>query len=465
VDAALVPERAALVRLSLGPEDHDPVRLWRDAIAAARGAGLPGFGRDAEAILAAGPGALEGAVLPLLVAELAPREPAPLLVVEGAPSRAAAATLERFAALGGRLELRPGPAAVAPPPDPRMVAASWESALRRGERLTVLAWMDALGDEPDLWLASFWAALERGDDATAAARLAGADAAAVPPAVRARGLLLHAHDALRRGDLEALARRLARAARHDPQDGFWHTFDALLHAQEAFWRNRPRVAHRHFARAAGLAAIHGDRFAMTAATGYLAILAAEGGDEHAARRRLDRLEDLRDDDPAAGEHPVAVAGVLAEGRLLELAGALESAAAPLRRAIALAARGGSPFERAEPRLRLAAVHRACHRPEEAEPLEREARAILGAAPDHGRLAGLAAAVAPAAGGARDAALLTPSERSILRLLPSGLSQREIGAELFLSVNTVKTHCRNIYVKLHAGSREEAVARAHERGLL
>jgi LuxR family maltose regulon positive regulatory protein len=62
-------------------------------------------------------------------------------------------------------------------------------------------------------------------------------------------------------------------------------------------------------------------------------------------------------------------------------------------------------------------------------------------------------------------VLSPSERAVLRMLPSGLSQREIGAELFLSVNTVKTHCRNIYTKLHAGSREQAVARAHDLGLL
>jgi LuxR family maltose regulon positive regulatory protein len=479
MDAALVPERGAtaFVRLSLGPEDHDPVRLWRGAIAAVRAVAGPGFGRDAEAILAAGPAALQDVVLPLLVAELALREPVPALVVEGTPpSPAAAASLERFAALGGRLEVRPGSVATARAPDAATVAASWEAALRRGERATVLAGTDALGDDPRLWPAALWAALERGDDAAVAARMAGADAPGVPSDARARGLLLHAGDALRRGDLDALAHRLARAARHDPQDGFWHAFDALLRGQEAFWRGHPRVAHRHFARAAGLAAIHGDRLALAGATGYMAILAAEGGDDDAARRRLGRLEDLRDDDPAVGEHPVAVAGALAEGRLLELAGALESAVAPLERAIALAARGASPFERAEPRLRLGSVHRACGRPRDAVPLERAALELLAGVPDRGRLAGPAAAVAPPgasdaagadAGSAapRPATLLTPSERAILRLLPSGLSQREIGAELFLSVNTVKTHCRNIYFKLHAGSREEAVARAHERGLL
>jgi LuxR family transcriptional regulator, maltose regulon positive regulatory protein len=475
MDAALVPERLrALVRLSLAPQDHDPVRLWRGVIAAVRAAtGRPGFGRDAEAMLAAGPEALDGAVLPLLAAELALAEPVVALAFEGAvPSAAARETLARMAELGARVEWAAASAEVAPTapvppvlPTADVVAASWEAALRRGERATVLAWLDALGDDPDprLWLVARWAALERGQDVTA--RLADPS---VPPAERARGHLLHAADALRRGDLAALARRIERAAPDDPREGYWHAFEALLRAQEAFWRGHPRVAHRHFARAAGLAAIHGDRFALTAATGALAILAAEAGDDDGARRRLDRLEDLRDADPAVGEHPVAFAGALAEGRLLELAGACESAAAPLRRAIVLAERGGAVLARAEGRLRLASVHRACRRPDDAAPLEAEALALLGGAGaglDRGRLAGLAAAAAPASGSSADSALLTPGERAILRLLPSGLSQREIGARLHLSVNTVKTHSRNIYMKLHAGSREEAVARAHERGLL
>ena len=58
-----------------------------------------------------------------------------------------------------------------------------------------------------------------------------------------------------------------------------------------------------------------------------------------------------------------------------------------------------------------------------------------------------------------------AELSVLRLLASELSQREIGSELFLSVNTVKTHTRALYRKLGATSRETAVARATALGLL
>ena len=54
---------------------------------------------------------------------------------------------------------------------------------------------------------------------------------------------------------------------------------------------------------------------------------------------------------------------------------------------------------------------------------------------------------------------------MLRLLPSGLSQREIGTALYVSQNTVKTHMRGIYGKLGASTRRQAVTRAHELGLL
>ena len=62
-------------------------------------------------------------------------------------------------------------------------------------------------------------------------------------------------------------------------------------------------------------------------------------------------------------------------------------------------------------------------------------------------------------------LPTEAELSVLRLLASDLSQREIGAVLFLSMNTVKTHARALYRKLGVSSREEAVARATALGLL
>jgi LuxR family maltose regulon positive regulatory protein len=61
--------------------------------------------------------------------------------------------------------------------------------------------------------------------------------------------------------------------------------------------------------------------------------------------------------------------------------------------------------------------------------------------------------------------LTDRELAVLRYLPSMLSNVEIATSLCLSVNTVKTHVRHIYRKLHATRRREAVRRARELHLL
>jgi LuxR family maltose regulon positive regulatory protein len=61
--------------------------------------------------------------------------------------------------------------------------------------------------------------------------------------------------------------------------------------------------------------------------------------------------------------------------------------------------------------------------------------------------------------------LTERELRILRYLPTMLSNAEIGAEIFVSLNTVKTHLRSIYRKLGANGRAEAVEQARALGLL
>lgn len=61
--------------------------------------------------------------------------------------------------------------------------------------------------------------------------------------------------------------------------------------------------------------------------------------------------------------------------------------------------------------------------------------------------------------------LTERERSLLALLPTHLTYAQIGAELFLSVNTVKSNLKAVYRKLGAGSRAEAVEVARRNGLL
>jgi LuxR family maltose regulon positive regulatory protein len=61
--------------------------------------------------------------------------------------------------------------------------------------------------------------------------------------------------------------------------------------------------------------------------------------------------------------------------------------------------------------------------------------------------------------------LSETELRVLRFLPTNLTAAEIASEIYVSVNTVKTHMRNIYTKLNAHSRGEAVEFARELGLL
>ena len=63
------------------------------------------------------------------------------------------------------------------------------------------------------------------------------------------------------------------------------------------------------------------------------------------------------------------------------------------------------------------------------------------------------------------AALTPRERDILNMLARGFSKKECAELLGLSVNTVGTHVKNIYMKLEVNSRAEAVFEASNQGIL
>ena len=72
---------------------------------------------------------------------------------------------------------------------------------------------------------------------------------------------------------------------------------------------------------------------------------------------------------------------------------------------------------------------------------------------------------PSAGPQRLREPLSHAEARVLRYLPTKLSAPEIADELYLSVNTVKTHMRHLYDKLGAHRRHEAVEQARALGLL
>jgi DNA-binding NarL/FixJ family response regulator len=62
-------------------------------------------------------------------------------------------------------------------------------------------------------------------------------------------------------------------------------------------------------------------------------------------------------------------------------------------------------------------------------------------------------------------ILTPREREILSGLVEGKSFKTIADSLFISIETVRFHFRNIYKKLHVHSQSEAVAKALKEGII
>ncbi len=67
--------------------------------------------------------------------------------------------------------------------------------------------------------------------------------------------------------------------------------------------------------------------------------------------------------------------------------------------------------------------------------------------------------------ARAAKKLTRREAEVLRLIATGLSNQDIAAALVISLETVKTHVGNIFGKLGAGNRSQAVVIAYEAGVV
>jgi LuxR family maltose regulon positive regulatory protein len=133
-----------------------------------------------------------------------------------------------------------------------------------------------------------------------------------------------------------------------------------------------------------------------------------------------------------------------------------------------------PLELADALLWLAQARQLAGSPDSARAALGEARLVLEQFPELGILADRWAAterllsgdqpdVSPAAPASVDE--LSARERDVLQMLPTALSEAEIGQELFISYHTVHSHVRTIYRKLGTTSRAQTVERARATGLL
>ncbi len=195
------------------------------------------------------------------------------------------------------------------------------------------------------------------------------------------------------------------------------------------------------------------------------------GSEGRCREAIALAEDERH-----AEYPHAAGAHANLARALAARGALEEAVEQADRAVTLARRGHAPTETAYTLIQRGEVLLATGDAAGARACAEEARALLSAARDavhictmvddlDARAGGALAAPAASPAPTVDAGDLTDRELAVLRRLTGDGSAREIAADLYVSHNTVKTQMRSIYRKLGVATREEAVRRARERGLL
>jgi LuxR family maltose regulon positive regulatory protein len=208
------------------------------------------------------------------------------------------------------------------------------------------------------------------------------------------------------------------------------------------------------------------------AAGLLALLDCERQDWNAVARRLKEARQMIGVGEL-GEYWMTAGVELVGGIVSEHRDDLTGAEMAMARSLVLYRRGQAPVEIANALLHLARVHVRQGHDAVARDEVREAAMLVRSCPDPGpRIQRL---LSQARGHARTAEPGTPrppgveelseGEFRVLRLLASDLTQREIGAELYLSLNTIKSHTRSIFRKLGASSREQAVARARALELI
>jgi LuxR family maltose regulon positive regulatory protein len=209
------------------------------------------------------------------------------------------------------------------------------------------------------------------------------------------------------------------------------------------------------------------------ALGYLSVIRAEKQELEAAAE-LASMTLRFSSDPGFAEHFVMMMAHIGRAKVLQQRRDLAAAERSASRALELGLRGAGRIEIALARVSLAEIAHARNDHKRARELLRQARRDLRACPEPRALEDAVAvaerrlrlAPTPVAAGRQSSVKeLTERELAVLRLLDTDLSQREIGAALYVSMNTVKTHMRAILRKLDASRRAEAVERARSVGLL
>jgi LuxR family maltose regulon positive regulatory protein len=330
--------------------------------------------------------------------------------------------------------------------DGRLCLVQARTALAVGERAEVLGWVDLATQAPTN---------NPGDDTELGEEVT---------VIRAAAWQLL-------GDLcqaKQLAGRLA------PLDGssIWHSLAACVLATSSRFFDANDDAQALFDAALELGGSRNFIVSMLS-LGRLALIAADRGDWRGCSAKIEAAFDVV---RANGleEYWICTSAHVARGRLFRHDRRPTEARAELERAVGLARRGAGLVEWSYALTTLAELLRELGDRRGARELVLEARELLSRCPEPGTLAPRLVEQAESAlrlvvdvSGGRPVVIdeLTAREQAVLGLFPTGLSAREIGDELGISRDTIKTHTKRIYQKLGVSSRRDAVARGRDLGLL
>jgi LuxR family maltose regulon positive regulatory protein len=358
------------------------------------------------------------------------------------------------------------------------IATHWHSLVTEGLNARLAGWLEALPEQvlasdARLCLAMAWTLFSLGRLDEMAAWVELVETAPLPVPFRDGTASREAGAANLRasrlnvvGDTSAARQWAERALQLQPDDWPWRAIATLVLGNAQSWLGRPDAAIRPLEETVRLTQEMAPLAAIQA-LGQLALLAADRGDWPAAERLAAEAAEVIDR-TGTTEYWMTALWRAAWARIEQHRGGARSADALSERAIEVARRSASP-----PLIALALLQRARILTEQgsrgaASACLFEAEAELRRCPDprvHRAAVDSIRRMIRGRSERSSSTELTDRELAVLRMLGSPLTQREIGSELYVSLNTVKTHVNSIRRKLCASSRAEAVTRGRELGLI
>jgi LuxR family maltose regulon positive regulatory protein len=361
-----------------------------------------------------------------------------------------------------------------------LIAADWVDEFNGGGSSTISGYLDLLPEEtvlqdPRLCVARAWIALSVGqlDDAAEWIEAVETESPNTGDDISAQVVVLRAVHSFKTAGVAAALETARRAIALDLGEAPpWQSSAYCIYGAALYFSGSTGDAQGAFRRAVRLADKVGDRRARSYALGYLALISAEHGQladaELQIRRASGSSRNLAD-----GEHFVDAMVSLAAAQVLAMGGDAPAAMAAAEMAVMSARQGGAILEVAKAMMVKAEVLEHLGDHQTAKAILEEVGTLVRDCAD----ASISSTLLPSARRSTGAAVtsrdercalgeeLTPKELEVLRLLATRLSRREIGARLYVSLNTVKTHQRALYRKLGVEHRSAAVSRARELGLL